>query len=279
MTTYTDYLRDRVLAASVADQAQLEHLIHGERTLFWQRLVSNPAYDERGRLAALAQFDEAAGVVFSEQAARFARPSFNGQPQGYNGHPAQPHLSPVSPGKGALQGGALPSQNPRLRGELPLASRPEGRRRSLLRDLFFLLVGAALGFATAYFAQGALSRVLVGASASPPVEGLTLSQKSFQFVRSQPSGLEGKVTVDYARGARPEDYTCKVEATNKQVLEYVRFDSACKAVAFKFLPLSTLWDNFNYLQGYVIFSTTITSSSGKTWEGTASVYFTVDATA
>lgn len=279
MTTYTDYLRDRILAASVADQAQLEQLIHAERGLFWQRLVSNPAYDERGRLAALAQFDEAAGVVFSEQVARFARPAFGGQGLGHNGHQAQPQTSPA---RGSLQaGGAHPSQNPRLRGEAPAASLPEGRRRSFLRDLFFLLVGVVLGFAAAYLAQAALARVLTGGGtgAAPAIGGLTPSQKSFKFVRSQPSALEGQVTVDYEGRARSEDYTCKVEATNKQILEYVRFDSACQAVSFKFLPLPTLWDNFNYLEGYVVFSTTITSSSGKSWEGTASVYFKVDATA
>jgi hypothetical protein len=271
MTTYYDYIRERVLVASVGDQAQLEHVIHVERSIFWQRLVTNPAYDERGRLAALAQFDEAAGAVFTEQAARFNRQPHNGFS---NNGPLQ--SGPVH--SGALAGAAA-QQNGRLQGATQVSPREPRRRRSVLRDVVFLLLGVVIGFVAAYFAQDGLARVFTSASAAPAVQGLTASQKSFKLIRSRPSPLEGEVAVDYAGGARPEDYKCEVDATNKQVLEYVRFDSACKTVSFKFLPLPTLWDNFNYLEGYMVFSTTITSSSGKTWEGSASVYFKIDATA
>ncbi len=283
MTTYTDYLRDRVLAASVSDQGQLEHLIHAERNIFWQRLVANPAYDERGRLSALAAFDEAAGVVFAEQTARFSRTlshgSLNSGPPG-NGpsrhlHPHNGPLQGLGAGQSLRPHAATPASEPET------FSEPEpGRRRSFLRDLVFLLIGILIGFVVAYFVLGGLTRVLAGGStATPAVEGLTASQKSFKFVKSNPSDLAGEVKVDYANGARPKGFQCKVEATNKQILEYVRFDSACQTVSFKFLPLPTLWDNFNYLEGYMVFSTTITSAAGKSWEGSASVYFKIDGTA
>jgi hypothetical protein len=269
MTTYYDYLRDRVLAASVGDQAQLEHLIHVERNTLWQRMVANPAYDERGRLAALAAFDEAASAIFAEQAAHFSRQPHNGQAQ-----MGQPHIG---------QHGLAATQNGRQQEQQEEAShtrsREPGRGRSAVRDFVFLLLGVLIGFVAAYFAQGAFARVFSSASVAPVIVGLTASQKSFKLVRSQPSALEGEIIVDYERGAEPVGFKCEVEATNKQVLEYVRFDSACKTVSFKFLPLPTLWENFNYLEGYMVFATTIKTSTGGTWEGSASVYFKIDSSA
>lgn len=263
MTTYYDYLSDRILAASVGDQAQLEHLIHLERNTLWQRMVENPAYDERGRLAALAAFDEAASAIFTEHAARFTRQLQHGQPQiGLPRIIAQPD--------------AAAGQNGRPQAAPHAGSSEPGRVRFAMRDFVFLMLGVLIGFVAAYFAQGAFARVFSSASAAPVIMGLTASQKSFKLVRSQPSALEGEITVDYEQGTEPVGFKCEVEATNKQVLEYVRFDSACKTVSFKFLPLPTLWENFNYLEGYMVFATTIKTSTGGTWEGSASVYFKID---
>jgi hypothetical protein len=273
MTTYYDYLRDRVLAASVGDQVQLEHLIHAERNTLWQRMVASPAYDERSRLSALAAFDEAASAIFSEQVARFSR---GAQPYAAQPHGGFPNIAQPNGGQARNLGAG---QNRRSQDVTDDDQFEPPRGRSRLRDLVFLLVGAAIGFIAAYFTQDVVARVLAGTSAAPAVAGLTASQKSYKLIRSQPSTLEGEIAVDYTGNPKPVGYTCEVEATNKQILEYVKFDSACKTVSFKFLPLPTLWDNFNYLEGYLVFSTTITSKSGKAWEGSASVYFKIDATA
>lgn len=251
MATYYDYLRDRVLASAASNQAQLEHLIHSERNALWQQIVANPAYDEQGRLSTLAAFDEAASRILFEQSARFER---------------------------------APQERPRGGGPGPLRVPPEeeqgegGRSRSLLRDLLFLLLGVALGFAAGYLAKDSLPGLRTSAAPDNDVGvlGLTASPRSFRFVRSGPSPLEGEITVDYASGVDTTTYDCAVEATYRQVLEYVRFEDACQKVAFKFLPLSDLWENFNYVEGYMVFSTIITSSAGKKWEGSASVYFSID---
>jgi hypothetical protein len=110
------------------------------------------------------------------------------------------------------------------------------------------------------------------------VANLTPSQKAFKFIRSQPSLLEGEVAVEYPPDTAPGTYVCEVDATYRQILEYAKFDEACKTVAFKFLPLSELWANFNYLEGYMVFSTTIMSPAGGKWQGSASIYFSIDGT-
>lgn len=241
-----------MLASSVRDAAQLEQLIHHERNALWQQIVANPAYDERGRMAALAAFDEAASYILSEQNARFGR--------------AQPQPS-------------LDSQR--------AAYAPEAapqRARSLGRDILFFLIGAAAGFAVAYFAGGIMSRVLSGAGAGVSttsdigVQGLEAAQKSFKFVKSRPSPQEGQINVEYASGTPSDSYACEVDATYRQILEYAKFDSACKTVTFKFLPLAELWANFNYLEGYMVFSATIMSPDGGKWQGSTSVYFSINAT-
>lgn len=251
MTTYYDYLRDRIQAAPPVSQAQLEQLIHAERNALWQQMIANPVYDERSRMTALSAFDEAASHIFSEQHARFGR------------NP-EPTLN------------AATHERERERPQAEATEPP--RTRSLTRDLFFLLLGAALGFAAAYFAREPLSRMLAGGGSAMAlgVTGLTPSQKSYKFVRSQPSTLEGELTVNYASGTPPDTYACEVEATYRQILEYVKIDKDCGKVAFKFLPLRDLWANFNYLEGYMVFTTTVMSSSGGKWQGSASVYFSID---
>ncbi|MCC7253021.1 hypothetical protein [Hyphomicrobium sp.] len=259
MTTYYDYLRDRVLQSSASGQAQVEHLIHSERNALWQRIVSNPVYDEHARMAALAAFDEAASHVLSEHGARFARgpgPAWSGQagPNG-NGLQADPQVTPREPA-------------------------PTGTR-SIARDVLFLLLGAALGFIVAYFARDSVARLLSFATGAPTelgVQGLSPSPKSFKFVKSQPSPLEGEIAVEYALGAPSQSYACEVEATYQQILQYVRFENDCQTVAFKFRPLPELWANFNYLEGYMVFSATIKSPAGGNWTGSASVYFSIDGT-
>ena len=261
MTTYYDYLRDRVLASAATNQAQPEHLIHAERNAFWQQICMNTGYDEHARMGALAAFDEQASRILSEHAGRFGRP----QPA-----PVEPAAAISHHGGGAVAHGGV-------RERLP------ARSRALSRDLFFLLVGLVLGVmlgvAAAYFGRA----VLVGSAASAGgggalgITGLTASKSSFKFVRSNPSEPEGEIEVAYADGA-PRGLTCTVEASYRQVLEYVKFDSGCRKVSFKFLPAADLWANWNYLEGYMVFSTTISSASGGHWEGSASVYFSVNGT-
>lgn len=252
MATYYDYLRDRVLVSSGGNQAQLEHLIHSERNALWQQIVTNPAYDEQGRLRALAAFDEAASRILSEQGARFGR---------------QPHDMAAQ-----RAGGRTPGPQSAPHDEAGWRTRP------LLRDLLLLLIGAALGFAAGYLAKGNLPGLLSGTAADNTlgVLSLTPSTPRFKFVRSGPSPLEGELKVDYARGTEARGYDCTVEATYRQVLEYVRFEDTCQRVAFKFLPLAELWENFNYVEGYMVFSAVISSSAGKRWEGSASVYFSIN---
>lgn len=257
MATYYDYLRDRVLGSSPSNQAQLEHLIHSERNALWQQIVANPAYDEQARLNTLAAFDEAAGRILSEQGAWLGRPQRD--------MAAGPRNGGRAPGGGRPNGGPHPAG-------------PPGRTRSLLRDLLFLLLGAGLGFAAGYLAKDRLPSLLSGAEPDNAlgVVGLTPSTPRFRFVRSGPSPLEGELKVDYASGTEAGGYDCTVEATYRQVLEYVRFEDACQRVAFKFLPLSELWENFNYVEGYMVFSAVISSPAGKRWEGSASVYFSIN---
>lgn len=257
MSTYYDYLKERVRTSSVRDQAELEHLVHLERNALWQQLVSNPAYDERGRMSALAAFDEAASYILSEQSARLGRPV---------GRPA-PSLDP-----GPAHRAPGPEPHAPERGPSP--------PRSIVRDVVFLLIGMAIGFAIAYFAGSTITRLLAAGGPAPAlgVEGLAASQKSFKFVKSEPSPLEGRIGVEYASGAPSESFVCEVDATYKQLLEYAKFDKACKTVAFKFRPLSDLWANFNYLEGYMMFTATIMSPEGGKWQGSTSVYFSIDST-
>lgn len=262
MTTYYDYLKDRVVAASAGNQAHLEHLIHSERNALWQQIVANPAYDEQGRLQALAAFDEAASRILFEQSARLEQ--------------AQRAPAAAAPAKPRGIGRLRAARDDEPREE---ASQDAGRTRPILRDLLFLLLGAVLGFAAGYLAKGSLAPLLTSSTAVDNdlgVLGLTAPDGSFRFVRSNPSPLEGKLTVEYAPSAPSESYGCEVEATYRQVLEYVRFDDACRKVAFKFLPLPELWRSFNYVEGYMVFSATITSPAGSRWEGSASVYFSIN---
>lgn len=248
--TYYAYLKDRVAAASLSSRAQLEQMIDAERNAFWQMLIQNPAYDERARMGALAQFDEAAGQILSEGERRFG---------------AGP--AAVRTGKGKPAG-------IQARGAEPKA------RRSWLRDLLFLLVGIAIGLAFAYFGGGLFEASLrsSGLANGSRVPQLVASVSSYKFGRSSPeSQREGEISVKYARGAA-DPAKCEVEATYNQLLEYVRFDQACTTISYKFLPVADLIQNFNYLQGYMVFTTTITSAAGA-WKGTASVYFSIDASA
>ncbi|WP_334149721.1 hypothetical protein [Hyphomicrobium sp.] len=248
MTTYYDYLRDRIAAASVRDAAQLDQLIHLERNALWQQLLANPVYDERGRMAALAAFDEAASYILSEQNARFGR------------HPARPAV--LEPDPAAHR---APAREP-------------APARSLVRDALVFLAGVAVGIALAYVAGSVFTQARSGSEANLDVRSFEPSAKSFKFVKSAPSPLEGAITVTYAPGTPSDTFACEVEASYRQLLEYVRFDDACKTVAFKFLPLPELWQSFNYLQGYMVFSATITAPGGGKWQGSASVYFSIDAT-
>lgn len=251
MTTYYDYLRQRLLAAPAASPAQLEHMIHAERNALWQRIASNPLYDEQTRMGALAAFDEAAARVFSEQ--------------------SNPHGPPSDDIPSILTRGTTHRAEP--------VAEPPVRARSILRDVLFFVLGAALGLAAGYFAKASLGPA--HSSAGPDnalgIQGLSASQKSFKFVRGNPSALEGEITVDYA-ASPPSGATCTVDATYRQILEYVRFNESCQTVAFKFRPLPELWQNFNYLEGYVVFTAAITSPAGGQWEGSASVYFSINGT-
>jgi hypothetical protein len=250
MTTYYDYLRHRVLTAGGG--VQLEHLVHAERTALWQRIATNPLYDEQSRMAALAAFDEAAARVFSEQGGG---------------------LGPVTDDIPSILTRGEPHHAE------PISEEPP-RTRTRLRDVLFFLIGAAVGFAAGYIVKDSLASLV--STAAPDNElgvlAIAATPKSFRFVRSQPSGREGELTVEYAPGTRHEAYSCNVEATYRQILEYVRFDDSCETVAFKFLPLPELWENYNYLEGYMVFSTTITSPAGSKWEGSASVYFSINGT-
>jgi hypothetical protein len=248
MTTYYDYLRDRVAASSVRDAAQLDQLIHLERNALWQQLIANPVYDERGRMAALAAFDEAASYILSEQNARFGR------------HPARPAV--LEPDPAAHR---APAREP------PPA-------RSLVRDGLVFLAGIAVGIAIAYAAGSIFTQARSGAEENVGVRSFEPQPKSFKFVKSEPSPLEGAIAVAYAPGTPSETFACEVEASYRQLLEYVKFDETCKTVAFRFLPLPELWQSFNYLQGYMVFSATITAPGGDKWQGSASVYFSIDAT-
>lgn len=250
MTTYYEYLRGRLLAASAGDLAQVEHLVHTERNALWQRIVADPAYDEQIRLQTLAVFDEAASRVLFEQQARFER---------------RPAAGP------ALDSGRReePSGDGR-RGGLRLP-------RPSLRDLIFLIVGVVLGLAAGVLIKGG-SATPAGTRADNGlgIIGLTAPDRPFRFVKGNASPIEGELTVDYAPGAEAQSYACEVEATYRQLLEYVKFEDSCRKISFRFLPLEELWKSFNYVEGYMVFSATIMSSAGARWEGSASVYFAVN---
>jgi hypothetical protein len=244
MTTYYDYLRDKIATAPQLDRMHLEHLVDAERNALWQMLVSNPAYDERSRMGALAAFDEAAGRIFSESERRAGN--------GSTGRPV------------AIQQGVHRGESRGTAG------------RSWTRDLLFLVMGALLGFAAAYFGGTWVERTIgsLGLGQASGVPRLVASNGTYKFSRSNPPALTGEIAVENG----PDASQCAVEATYRQLLEYVRFEPGCRTVSFKFRPLPDLFENFNYLQGYMIFTTTI-GSAGKSWKGTASVYFSIDASA
>lgn len=250
MTTYYDYLRDRIAAAPGLDRARLEHLMQAERNGLWQMLIANPAYDERGRMGALAAFDEAATRIFYEADLRAAGPPV--------GHP----------------NGGVPMQRAQ-----PDAVRSPRQPRSWTRDTMLVLAGVVLGLAAAYFGRDLVGRALQvsGVGGELAVEGLAPSVRSFKFVRSSPAQQDGAIDVQYKLGS-PAASVCSVEMSNQEIVEYVKFDDGCRTISFKFLPLETLLTDFNYLQGYMVFTATV-SAAGQTWKGTASIYFSVDATA
>jgi hypothetical protein len=136
-----------------------------------------------------------------------------------------------------------------------------------------------LGLALAYFGRGMIDATLGSAGIGSEQRGprLVASVASFKFGPSSPPAQEGELTVEYGASASTPAQ-CEVEASYRQLLEYVRFDQQCRTVSFKFLPLADLMQNFNYLQGYMVFTTTIKSAGGA-WKGTASVYFSIDASA
>ncbi|WP_072395743.1 hypothetical protein [Hyphomicrobium sp. CS1GBMeth3] len=266
MATYYDYLRDRVLASQPGDPAQLEQLVHGERNALWQQVVANPAYDEQGRLHALAAFDEAASRILSEQSAWFGRQPTRDVPN-ILARAQKPSLPPQRPQP------SQPREEEHFRADAPRGGRP------ILRDALFLLAGLALGFLIGYLFSGGASGLLSSKKADNELGVVGLDDaapKSFKFVRNGPSPLEGEVNVEYARGAEAGNYDCTVDATYRQVLEYVRFEDSCRRVAFKFLPLPKLWDEFNYVEGYMVFSAIITSPTGTKWEGSTSVFFSIN---
>lgn len=269
MATYYDYLRDRILAAQPGDPAYLEQLIHDERNALWQQIVANPAYDEQGRLHALAGFDEAASRILAEQSTWFDRQQPRDVPNILS-RAQKPSLPPQRHGthqSGHQHGEHFPTEAP-------------GRGRSLLRDGLLLLAGIVLGFLLGYMMSGSASGLLSSKTADNELGVIGLkdaSPKSFRFIRSDPSPLEGEMEVEYASGADASNYDCTVDATFRQVLEYVRFEDSCRRVAFKFLPLTKLWDEFNYVEGYMVFSAVITSPTGAKWEGSNSVFFKINA--
>jgi hypothetical protein len=280
MTAYYDYLRSRLQTSPVASPAQLEQVITAERNALWQQMIANPSYDERTRMSALAQFDEAATRILSEQN------SVNGNGFGRNpGSGPGPNVGPAAGNHSEPGFGPMPSFGP-SRSEVveeDYADHAPSRFRTLLRDGLIFLVGCLVGFVVAYFLLGSSPTARTSSNGSSQgelgVTAITPSQKSFKFVRSQPSALDGQVIVEYASGTPSDSYACEVEATYRQVLEYVKFDKACRTISFKFRPLAELWENFNYVQGYMVFTTTIMSPSGGKWQGSASVYFSIDGAA
>lgn len=280
MTAYYDYLRSRLQTSPVASPAQLEQVITAERNALWQQMIANPSYDERTRMSALAQFDEAATRILSEQ---------NGaNVNGFGRNPGPgpgPNMGPAAAGNQSGAGfGPMPSFGP-SRSEAvdeEYAEHAPSRFRALLRDGVIFLVGGLVGFVVAYFLLGSGPTRTSSNGATQGELGITAitpSQKSFKFERSQPSALDGQVIVEYASGTSSDSYACEVDATYRQVLEYVKFDKSCKTISFKFRPLADLWENFNYVQGYMVFTTTIMSPSGGKWQGSASVYFSIDGAA
>lgn len=253
MSSYYAYLKDRVAAAGVSHRAHLDQLVETERNVLWQMMMANPAYDERTRLAALAAFDDAAARI-SVELERRAAPST-----------ATPQRGPATHG-----------QVHRAQPDRVLPARP---RRSWARDLALLLVGILIGAAGAYFAGAYFQDTRFGIGGTSDSRGtkLVASTNSFKFASSSPREQSGEITVEYARGASRAT-GCDVEATYRQLLEYVRFDADCRTVSFKFVPLADLLANYNYLQGYIVFTATI-NTAGSAWKGTASVYFSVDASA
>jgi hypothetical protein len=266
--TYYAYLRDRVAAAALSSRPQLEQMIDAERNAFWQMLVTNPAYDERARMGALATFDEAAARIISEherQGADIPAVLRPGPPTHANaGHDPYAGTAPraaVEPYGGGDERRGRPA-------------------RTWLRDALFLLIGLILGLALAYFGGGLIDAALksAGMASGQRTPRLVASVATYKFGHSSPQAQEGELTVEYGSNTPTPPTQCDVEVTYRQLLEYVKFDPACKTVSFKFLPLDNLIQNFNYLQGYMVFTTTITSASGA-WKGTASVYFSIDASA
>ncbi len=279
MTAYYDYLRSRLQTSPVANPAQLEQVITAERNALWQQMIANPSYDERTRMSALAQFDEAATRILSEQN------TANGHGFGRNPDPGpSQNIRPAVGNPSGAGFGPMPSFGP-SRSEAvdeDYSDHAPSRFRALLRDGVIFLVGGLVGFAIAYFLLGSSpSRTSSSGSTQGElgVTAVTPSQKSFKFERSKPSALEGQVIVEYASGTPSDSYACEVEATYRQVLEYVKFDKSCRTISFKFRPLPELWENFNYVQGYMVFTPTIMSPSGGKWQGSASVYFSIDGAA
>lgn len=252
-TTYYAYLRDRMAGAPGLSLVQLGQLVEAERNALWQAMIANPAYDERARMGALAAFDEAAGRLLSEQESRLA---------------AGPAVRPTA----AQQHG----------GRAPRGTRAEpaphgAPARSWRRDAAFLLIGLVVGVALAYLGGALLQGAGLGARRGAATEpALVPSPSSFKFARSSPSEQAGEIKVERGGGAAGSQ--CDVEVTYRQLLEYVRFDRECRTVTFKFRPLPELLENFNYLEGYMVFTATITTA-GNAWKGTSSVYFSIDASA
>lgn len=252
-TTYYAYLRDRMAGAPGLGLAQLEQLVDAERNALWQALITNPSYDERARMGALAAFDEAAGRLLSEQESRLAAAPAGGRPAAALQHGGS--------GRGARRA------EPEAHGA-PL--------RSWRRDAAFLLIGLVVGLALAYLGGALLQAGPGGRSSAGAEPSLVPSTSSFKFARSSPGEQAGEIKVEH--GGDAAGAQCEVEATYRQLLEYVRFDPECRTVSFKFRPLPELLENFNYLQGYMVFTATITTA-GNAWKGTSSVYFSIDASA
>lgn len=249
-TTYYAYLRDRMAGAPGLSLVQLGQFVDAERNALWQAMIANPAYDERARMGALAAFDEAAGRLLSEQESRFA---------------AGPAVRPA----------AAPQHGGRARGAQAEPAPHGASARSWRRDATFLLIGLVVGLALAYLGA-ALLHAGPGGRSGAAEPALVPSTSSFKFVRSSPSEQAGEIKVERGGGAAGSQ--CEVEVTYRQLLEYVRFDAECRTVTFKFRPLPELLENFNYLQGYMVFTATITTA-GNAWKGTSSVYFSIDASA
>ena len=149
--------------------------------------------------------------------------------------------------------------------------------RSVGRDIVFLAIGTLLGIPTGMFSNYIYDWMFPQVAAiieQSGVQGLSTPQEGYFFSDVAGSPRDGFINVRYAQGTDAVRYTCKVTVSKPEYFDDYRFEPGCRKIVFKFKDIANLPGGQGSHSDSLAFDISITSDTGRVWEGTQGIQVT-----